>query len=84
MPSRKIIGHHFTVEGSGVFPFDMLRYDQCYPFDSESVAQLDPARPLREPRQVTLVKSVQYPPTEARWQSFGWRIITASAITERP
>lgn len=78
----KITAHHFTVEGCGVFPFDMLRYDQCYPFDSESVAQLAPARPLRESRQVTLVKSTRYPPTEARWQSFGWRIIHAAAIRE--
>jgi len=31
----------FTVEGTGTFPFDMLRRDSCFPTDSESAGNLN-------------------------------------------
>ncbi len=34
---------NFTVEGSGMFPYDMLRYDQCWPSsEQDSPRLIDP------------------------------------------
>lgn len=67
----------FTVEGIGTFPFDMLRYDQCWPKrESEDSTELElhpRSTRVREARQVTLVGIS--PPTEGRWASFGWRVL---------
>ncbi len=35
---------HILVRGRGQFPFDMLRYDACYPSRPESVANLEMSR----------------------------------------
>lgn len=76
----------FTVEGNLGFPMDMLRYDACYPFDQHSVDQIsdsheaynwrDKATDKLRVFKVTLV-SLQSP-TEARWESFGWRVLNIS------
>jgi hypothetical protein len=69
--------YEFTVEGKGEFPFDMLRYDSCWPKrETEDVVVMAPhhrSSLLRELRQVTLVGI--HEPTEGRWSSFGWRVI---------
>ena len=39
MPRHKIIP--LTVEGSGTFPLDMLRYDQCAPAGPDDVAKIE-------------------------------------------
>jgi hypothetical protein len=68
----------FTVEGGGQFPFDMLRYDGCYPATQEDVTAMVLRRPS-ERRQVLL--ETHHPRaganglTDERWRSFGWRII---------
>lgn len=65
----------FTVEGSGEFPFDMLRYDSCWPFsegrDVPSLVHYGP----RGRRRVVLQTTNQHAPTAGRWQSFNWRVI---------
>lgn len=65
----------FTVTGSMAFPLDMLRYDACFPYDSESVANMDEARGRRS---VQLVRYSKYKPTEpvtvGRWESFLWYV----------
>jgi hypothetical protein len=33
----------FEVEGSGEFPIDMLRYDQCWPTDTADALKIRPA-----------------------------------------
>lgn len=62
---------NFVVEGSGEFPFDMLRYDCCYPmterYDSPQLAG-------RDRRRVTLETMHVAAPTPARWASFGWTV----------
>jgi hypothetical protein len=67
----------FTVEGKGEFPFDILRYDQCWPKreseDSVSLAPFERGSRFRETRQVTLVGMSE--PTDGRWRSFGWRVL---------
>jgi hypothetical protein len=65
----------FTVEGNGQFPFDMLRYDACYPAKSADVIAVHPSGrrdgKIMETRQATL-KSLSGPPTVDRWKSYGW------------
>lgn len=73
----------FVVEGSGTFPFDMLRYDACYP-DSEAYdsPNLDwSGQPgLRRVRLCHRVLKDEnlwnYP--SPRWPSFGWRVLPDS------
>lgn len=63
-----------TIEGSGEFPWDMLRYDNCWPSAAADVPAMvlprwKAGRNLK--RRVT-VASVG-PFTSERWASFGWR-----------
>lgn len=60
--------YEITVEGRSTFPFDMLRYDACWPTDQESVSRLD----SKSERSIKL--SSHSPFTEGRWNSFGWRV----------
>lgn len=63
--------YRFTVEGFSSFPFDMLRYDSCWPEQGVDAAKLEHHQ--REVRQVTLA-GVRAPSAE-RWHSFGWLIV---------
>lgn len=69
--------HEFVVEGRGEFPFDMLRYDHCWPKrESEDVVNMAPyprGSLYRETRRVTLVGLRE--PTVGRWESFGWNVV---------
>lgn len=66
----------FTVEGRGAFPYDMLRYDQCWPkYERETIA-LDRQTDLRT---ITLVTDAPTTPTHGRWESFGWRVTEENA-----
>ena len=58
--------------GSGEFPVDMLRYDRCWP--AEEAGSYELARDAAAPRRMVLLHSHQQP-TEARWLSFGWRVV---------
>lgn len=72
----------FTVSGRGNFPIDMLRYERCYPVDSESVAAIVTSHKLTdelcEVRLETLAETKGAQPTVARWNSFGWRVLEQS------
>ena len=63
----------FTVEGSGKFPIDMLRYDRAFPCIERDSGQIT----ARGKRRVALLKvdPNRTGPTVARWGSFGWRVI---------
>ena len=68
----------FVVEGSGRFPYDMLRYDQCWPMTSIDSAAMDYEPGETGRRRITLETfgdrfSVR--PTTARWESFTWRVV---------
>lgn len=74
----------FTVQGSGEFPFDMLRYDGCYPSTERDDVPAIAVRPSdgswQKLRRVVLIarplkgeKNVTLTP--ARWASFGWRFV---------
>jgi hypothetical protein len=59
----------FTVCGQGSFPVDMLRYDECYPVDGVSAANINQGTELRNVKLRTQ-RSTGY--TGDRWASFGW------------
>jgi hypothetical protein len=74
----------FIVEGSGEFPFDMLRYDSCFPRDEGQARQMGDTH---ERRRVHLVRripaDVPFPePTVARWESFLWRVVPLHELEE--
>ncbi len=64
----------FEVSGSGLFPVDMLRYDQCYPLNPEVIfpATGDPStlRKVKLQRLHSLKDNAHI--TLERWSSFGW------------
>lgn len=64
----------FTVRGSGVFPFDMLRYDGCWPKRGEDVVSIQQGMrhgPRSTSRREITLEGVKDPTVE-RWVSFGW------------
>lgn len=67
--------HEFVVEGSHDFPFDMLRYDACWPRTQEDTPKVGyrPRGKSAPKRQVTLVSHKA--PTPDRWASFGWDVV---------
>ena len=78
----------FAVEGEGPFPFDMLRYDTCWPAGSPDANLLT----IRQGRRRILMCCARQPttfggglcfPTVSRWESFGW-IVVASEHKEKP
>lgn len=78
MPRQAYI-HQFIVTGQGSFPTDMLRYDGCFPWNSEALEAMGLGLDHREVRSlgirsVTLatVGSKEGGPTIERWNSFGW------------
>jgi len=73
--------HTFTVEGTGNFPLDMLRYDSCYPSGTTDVWRIEEngdTTTRRWWRRIELAHTdgrKRWGPTTARWESFGWRVL---------
>lgn len=73
----------FVVEGAGEFPFDMLRFDACWPDGSNDAAGIanssldDNSR--RGRRRVRLNSAAT--PTPARWDSFNWRVVETDGVS---
>lgn len=69
--------------GAGPFPFDMLRYDHCFPA-SESYSS-EVGHDHYEHDRVVIVAKYRHQPgnwTPARWKSFGWELITFESFGE--
>lgn len=68
----------FTVAGSGIFPIDMLRYDSCYPVDTESANaindSIDQETRFKGTRSFRLRGELPFGPTIGRWNSFGFNV----------
>ena len=76
----------FRVYGSGYFPYDMLRYDHCFPADQDSVLEMTPDL-LGEKRRLKMgrwVGSKTEIPTVQRWASFGWTVEVDSVVNLKP
>lgn len=66
-----------VVQGKGIFPIDMLRYDACFP-DSEAdsiTIMAAETGAVAGSQRVTLRKVGNQPWTPERWLSFGWSIV---------
>lgn len=73
--SVKIV--EFTVEGCGEFPFDMLRYDSCWPYMGQDAAEVASKRYERDTntqRRRVVLQGICSPTVE-RWRSFNWRVV---------
>lgn len=83
--------HYFVVAGSGEFPGDMLRHDQCWPISEEDAGKvvrnefhlLTRRADFETERHVTLGSDSAHAPHIARWESFGWRVISHGRLGER-
>lgn len=71
----------FVVVGRGEFPWDMLRYDNCWPYGGEDAAKLtmihqdysdDDLVKEFKTKDRSIKLSSFHPPTPGRWSSFGW------------
>jgi len=83
--ARLVYIHRFVVEGTGEFPFDMLRSDQCWPASNagDNIQKLAPhhrSEMLRTKRQITLCSISE--PTEGRWASFQWPVVKVEGKTK--
>lgn len=71
--------HDFQVSGSGYFPFDMLRYDQCcFVYERDSTMLAYNAMGQWGNITINLVSysvSKDWTPTVAKWESFGWKVL---------
>ncbi len=70
----------FTVSGSGAFPFDMLRYDSCWPANAEDSAKIEAIARGESGRGVSINlwtsdRNFEVP-TIGRWESFNWKVTT--------
>ena len=88
--SIKVYPITFAVEGKGEFPFDMLRYDVCFPATQNDVSMLnkqyeypdregpnqgDCKRQINRTVRLTRLSGNTNGPTVDRWKSFGWTVI---------
>ena len=64
----------FVVSGSGTFPYDMLRYDECWPTGDTSELSICSHDPdYIEKREISMCTESSGP-TVDRWRSFGWSV----------
>ena len=69
----------FTVEGKGLFPFDMLCTAEAWPATTGDVKMLGHLTDSDEPRQINFKTHLR--PTQKiinRWNAFGWTIYPAT------
>ena len=80
----KVYLFRLTVKGSGEFPFDMLRYDGCFPEAERESGKLYYHASFEHPREIELhmVSFNDKGPTKGRWQSFGWNVVKTEQLNE--
>ena len=66
--------YKIEVSGRGIFPYDMLRYGQCFPHATSDAHMIEPD--AREPRTITLAtyatSTLAVQSTLDRFASFLW------------
>ena len=80
----------FRVVGAREFPTDMLRYDQCFPRNTDDAISIgrtfDYRNPITSPIEICLVKHCrtkdQSNVTSGRWASFGWHVKGEPKVTK--
>lgn len=69
--------YEYYVSGTGSFPFDMLRFDSCWPASGFDAAAMDDCSYAKIDRRsgVRSIKLRSYrAPTIDRWSSFTWSV----------
>lgn len=67
--------YRYQVNGMGSFPFDMLRYDSCWPYQETDSGVIEGRQHHERDASKTPVTIMGVkPPTVARWQSFMWNV----------
>ncbi|HYL22470.1 MAG TPA: hypothetical protein VEU74_11965 [Gemmatimonadales bacterium] len=72
----------------GFFPIDMLRYEAAYPAsESDSGKMQNRCGPHFEPVEPVTIEKLHHSDKsphlcDGRWQSFGWKIVPESVVTE--
>lgn len=79
MAARKIRYYQIIVEGRGIFPLDMLRYDNCFPARQEDVSLIEHNRDQRQ-IELASVRDRLWDATEGRWASFGWPVVSCKEV----
>jgi hypothetical protein len=75
----------FIVEGDGRFPFDMLRYDHCWPADETDSTKIGIPFFDATRRTVTLKTYSPNAPSNTRWEShFGWTVTHVHGVQVAP
>ena len=76
--------YEFTVQGNGIFPLDMLRYDSCYPVESTSVNNITDGSyfnpGIYDQGIYTVTLRSERAPTIGRWESFGWKVLDVKGV----
>ena len=66
----------FEVFGTGVFPLDMLRYDDAFPTEVDGPRNIgNTINGPNAPEPIRLATDRFSGPTIARWESFGWSCV---------
>lgn len=72
--------HTVRVLGKFRFPIDMLRYDGLCPSKEEDSSEISGSLGDDEwetaPIELNCIAPKNWKPTEARWKSFGWNILS--------
>lgn len=76
MKASKLYLFRLTVEGSGDFPVDMLRYDRCIPFTGEDAHKVGAYSLEKRKVLLQMYSASKEGATKDRWASFGWKVIS--------
>lgn len=71
---RPKVLYEYYVTGGGQFPYDMLRFDHCWPASGADADKLFNWDSIRYQRSI-MMRSYR-PPTVDRWSSFIWSVGT--------
>jgi len=75
--------HVYYVTGTGTFPYDMLRYDSCWPMTGVDAAKIDWYENNARGRENRSIRMLSFrEPTIDRWSSFGWLVGTENLERE--
>lgn len=81
----------FRVEGTRDFPLDMLRYDSCWPRNSDDAITIGQTLARDDlgvfgMKQVCLIRYCRTKNmpgvTNGRWASFGWNVVGLPKVTK--
>ena len=79
---RKSKDSYAIVEGSGEFPYDMLRYDNCTPARERDSYEMVTPDWVAGRRRLIVRRQDGLKWTPNRWNSFGWQVMRTGAQYE--